>query len=58
MNAVLKSLVLCTILIAGVPTVLADFDVTRAHFDIEAATRENLRSLGNTKTWFTECASD
>jgi hypothetical protein len=58
MNAILKSLALCTILIAGLPTVFADFDVTRAHFDIEVAARENLRSPGNTKIWFTECASD
>jgi hypothetical protein len=58
MNAILKSLVLFTILIAVVPTVFADFGVTRVHFDIQATTKENLRSLRNTKIWFTECASD
>jgi hypothetical protein len=58
MNLILKSRVLFTILITGAPTVFADFDVTHARFDIEAATKENLRSPGNTKAWFTECASD
>jgi hypothetical protein len=58
MIAILKSLVLVTLLIAGVPSVFADFDVARAHFDIDAATKENSRSLSNTKTRFTECASD
>jgi hypothetical protein len=58
MNAILKSLGLFADLIAGIPTIFKDFDVTPAYFDIDAATRENLRSLRNTKTWFTECASD
>ena len=58
MDAILKSLVLFAILIGGVPFVLADFEVARAHFDTEAATKEKLRSLRNNETWFTECASD